>query len=884
MSRFREWAARAGGLFDRARRDRELEEEFAAHLQLEIDENLRRGLPPQEARRRAMASTGGMERAKDAYRDQRGLPWVDALVSEWSTATARLRRHPASLVGSALSLALGMALATAVFSMVDVLFLRPLPYPHQEQLVRIRERDPKYRTVSWYLSARDVLAAESEARSLSGVAIAQLNGYGSFVGASGDAVHVSSSPVTSNYFGVLGVRPSLGRSFTEADAVGGRGAPPVIISHGLWTSRFGQRDDIVGRRIPVDGRPALVVGVMPKGFDMPGGTQLWLPLGQDSLQRLAASPNAGWQYFAAIGRLKPGVSPDRANADLTTVFHRAAESDGSVGRVPSSDVVSLAGEVTAPYLAEMRLWIAAAVVIALLCAVNFATMALARGMRRREELGVRLALGATRRRLVAMMVAETALMSVVGGALAALLAAWLLDARHLWFGGDALPLAPHVDWRMVAFGIAGTLAVGIAFGLAPAIELSRTELRPVLSGGSWSTGSAREIRSRRGLVGLQLGLSLACMAVLAALVVAERQVQGAGGPGFDYAHVVSAQLYVPDSGASAGVAPSLEAAMRAIPGVVDAAVVRAPVGMRGAALLYPDWRPQLPAGIAWHDVSPEYFRTLGLRAISGRLPSAADMRAREPVMVMSKSTARWLFPDGAALGRRVGVAVHAKDRPDWFTVVGIVPDVRAGPDFDPLSAPVYTQQGLALGRTTARVVLRMSGDPRLQLRALRAAIGRVDSRIVVSDVQPVGNAVQAWSARARSRTIFFGVMAMVSLVLAVVGVYGLTAYSVELRAREFGIRMALGASNARVMRTLFREFGWVAAGAVAAGLLVGGRAVLLVDLYLRDPVLPRPLISMQLLPVGVATATLAIVMAVGTAIPLRRVLRQDVVRAIQGNN
>lgn len=878
MSRARELLARMGGLFGRARRDHELDEELAAHLQFEMDEHLRRGLPPDEARRRALVSSGGIERAKEAYRDQRGLRWVDAALSEILAAAGRLRRRPTALVGAALSLALGMALATAVFSMVNALFLRPLPYPHQEQLVRIRERDPKFKSLSEYLPARDVLAAEADTRSFSGVAVAQLYGNGSFVGASGTAVLVESSPISPNYFAVLGVRPMLGRGFTDPDVVSGDAASPVILSYALWTSRFGQQSDIVGKTVTVDGKESPVVAVMPKGFEMPFGTQLWKPLGRDSLERLAASANPGWQYFATIGRLKPGVSIERGTAGLSANLHRAGASDG-LERIPYADLLPLARYVTAPFVGELRLWVAAAIVVILLGAVNFATMALARGMRRREELGVRLALGATRRRVVAMLVSETALMGVLGGAFAALLAAWLLNARHLWFGGDLLPVTPTVDWRVVGFGMAATLAIGVLFGLGPAIELSRTDLRPVLSGGSWSTGGSREMRSRRGLVALQLGLSLTCMAVLAALVVADREAQGSGGPGYEYTHMESARLYVPDSVAAAGVAPSLVQAVRGIPEVADAAVVRAPVNV---ALLYPDWRPKLPAAISWRDVSPEYFATLGLRPIAGRLPTAAEMRARAPVMILSKSSAGWLFTNGAVLGHRVGVAVHGRDQPSWFTVIGVVPDVRAAPNFDPLTVPVYTMQALPLGVTSSRLMIRMRGDLRLPRDAIGDAVRRVDPRIVVSDVQPVANVVEVWRAQSRSRTLFFGLVAVVALVLAMVGVYGLTSYSVELRAREIGIRVALGASNGRVVRTLIGEFGWVAVGAVAGGLLLGGRAVILVDQYLQNPMLPRPVLSMQLVPVAVATATLVVIMVVGAAMPIRRVLRQDVVRAIQG--
>ena len=869
--------ARVYGFFRRAHRDGDMNEEFAAHLALETDELVRRGMSPSEARRLAMVHAGGLEAARDAYRDQRGLPWVQRSLTEVASATKRLRRHPGAVGGASLSLALGMALATAVFSMVVALFLRPLPFPNQAELVIVRERDPQMNSLFSVLPARDALAAQ-QVHSFSGVAVAQEYGPGSDLGSSGHAIRVASVPVTSNYFDVLGVRPLLGRMFTEDDAH--ETVPPVILSYSVWHSEFGGSSDVIGSTVPVDGRLAMIVGVMPPGFSLPLGTDIWLPFGHDSLQRLAMPPaNRKWQNNVVIARLRPGVTMARAQADVSVAFHQAGMAAG-LAKTPVGDLLPLAQDVTSPYRNLIRLWIAAALVIILLGAVNFATLLLARGMRRREEIAVRIALGASRRRIAGMLTVEATLMAAIGGAVAVVLAKWLLDARRLWFGMDFMLVAPSMNWATVAFGVAGTVLVGLLFGLAPAIDLARADLRSVLSGASSSTGGSREVHNRRGLVALQLGLSLACMAMLAALVVANRDAQGAG-PGYDYSHVLTARLNVPDTAASQEIGASLVQAIEGVPGVQSAAVVRTPI--LGAALFYPDWRPHLYAAQAWKDVSLSYFRTLGLTPILGRLPTAAEAEAHAPVVVLSKSTARWTFGDRPPVGRRVGLALDGSTHLTWFSVIGVVPDVRDMPNFDPLTPPIYTVQRLPLGHTTTEVRIRTVGDAATGLRAVKEAVGRIDPRIVVSDLDPVAAVVDQWSAQARARTYFFAFMAALSFVLAVAGVYGLTSYSVALRAREIGIRVALGATPRRLVRALVADLGTVALLATLGGLLLGSRAVYIADTYLRNPLAGKPALTMQLAPVAVVAVTLLVVMALGMALPIRRMLRQDVVRSIQGD-
>ncbi len=888
MSALRLVAARVKGLFGRARCDRDLDEEFAAHLQLEMDENLRRGMAPDEARRQALAASGGIERAKEAYRDQRGLPWIEAIGRELAGAIARLRRRPATFVATAGSLALGMALATAVFSMVDALFLRPLPYPHQEQLVRLYQRDPLYKSTTAWMPARDLLAAmDHGGSSIAGVAGARNRGPAAVgipgsavVGASGTAERAQFADVTPNYFAVLGVRPLLGRPFTDADATGSE--PAVILAHQIWMARFGGDSAIVGTSTLVNGHSARIVGVMPADFDMPPGTGVWRPLGHDELVRIAALGPKDAPQFMAIARLKAGTSLRRADAELSSAY-RGADAGLAIGRVPQSALTPLADEVTGQYKTLVELWVAAAIVIILLCAVNFATLTVARGMRRREELGVRLALGATRRRIVGMMMSETVVTAALAAVLAAVIAAWMLATRHLLFGGDLLPVAPVLDWRTLTFGLVGTVIVGMAFGLAPAVDLSRGDLGAVLSGSARITSGSRELRSRRGLVALQLGLSLACMAVLGALVAAEGDQQGVG-PGYDYSHVVTAQLYVPDSLARVSGTASLVEALRAIPGVREAAVVRSPDDV-GATLIYRDRHPRdYPYfAVNWRDVSARYFNVLGLTPLMGRLPTADEVVARAPVMVLSKSTARCAFyGDSSPIGRKLGVPVIDKQHLTWFTVIGVVPDVRTR--FDPYSAPVYTFQSLPLGVSSTALVLRMASDPRLHLQAVKEAVGQADPRLMVSDVEPVSTQVATWLAPARAVTLFFGFIGLIALVLAVVGVYGLTSYAAEVRAREFGIRSALGASRARLARTLIADLGGVTIGAVLGGLLLGERAIFLVDHVLPHPVLQPPLLSLQIIPALAATATLVLIVAVGTAVPMRRLMKQDVVRAILGGS
>ena len=800
-------------------------------------------------------------------------------LADLRTAWRHLRRQRGSTWVAALSLALGMSLATAVFSMVDALFLRPLPLPGQERLARLYLFNPQAQRESDQIAGRHVMALQGGVRSLQAVGTAMINYEGVILGESGSASRVSSASITGGFFDVLGVRPIIGRGLEESDALAG--VTRVVIAHSVWQARFGGAADILQRTILIDGVTAQVMGVMPPGFDYPRETAVWLPLSLSSIRAIAGAGKHGddWPRFFSLARLAPGATKELANAELSLMYGRV-DREAGVENPRQSRLVSLAADANALYRQQMSLWIAAAIVVALLCAVNFATLSLARGMRRKAELAVRLAVGASPRRIVALLITEAAVIAAVAGVIATVLGAWLLAARHLWFTRGALPVEPELGWPTIAFGIVATVVVGFVFALGPAVELARADLRPLLSGGSTTTSGGRELRGRRGLVALQLGLSLAALAVVVALVVAVRQ-QELRGPGYDYTGVVTASVFLPAGRSGESLEPPLLDFVRGIPGVQRAAIVRSPdVGATGFT---PDTHPQERAHMQWLDVSDGYFGTTGVRPIAGRLPTAGEVAQRAPVIVLSQTTAKWTFgfSDIDPIGRRLGVTARGERTPTWYTVIGIVPDIRFGPQFRPLSVPVYTLQSLPLASSNARVIIRFAGDARRHVAAMQTALAGFDAGVVVTDVRAVASEVDAWMERSRGRATFFLIVAVLAVVLAIVGVYGLTSYSAELRAREIGIRMALGAPSARLVSLMLSDLGWVILPAAAGGILLGSRVVGMIDSAIREPLLQLPVLSFHVVPVVIASLGLVAVVSAGMMIPTRRVLRSDIVRALQ---
>ena len=761
-----------------------------------------------------------------------------------------------------------MALGTVVFSRVEALFLHPLPFVQQERLYRLYTFEPQSQATRNALYARQYFAARDASHSFEELGASRRVDGGVLIGESGDAIRVAAASMTPNYLSVFDLRPVYGRAFDAADI----GTNRVLISAALWQSRFAQAHDVLGREITVNGRRAEVIGILPRVFM--GGTAVWFPLGEEELR--SAMPREGYPRLEVTGRAVRGASREAINAELTVLYSRV---DAPVpnAKVMVSRTLTMTEEYAGSWRGQLGVWAAIAAIIALLCAVNFATVSLARGMRRRGEIAIRAAMGASVGRIVSMLTCEAAIIAAIGGAVAVVLAGWLLGARSAWFGVGQMLVEPAITWRVMAFGLVATVLVGFVFALAPALQLAHANLRPLLSGSSQTAGSKRQVRARRGLVAIQLGLSLASIAVLASLVYLQRR-KFDRGPGYDYENFVTAAVSLRDSAASIPQG-GLHEFIRSLPAARAATVANSPQRVAG---FQPMGREQ-PAYMTWRDVPADFFATLGVHAIAGRLPTASEYATRAPVMVVSQTTVGFLFGyrDPQPLGVRISIVGAPRGTPKWYTVIGVVPDARLDPSFPIADAANYTFQGLPVTQSSGTIVVQTAGDPNLLVRSLRDQLARFDAGVIVSDAATVKSQVSRWASQARDTLWSVTAVAALAFLLAVVGVYGLTSYAAEVRSREVGIHIALGATQLRVIGLMLADLTAVATVALLGGVVVGMRGVMIVDDLFRDQLLDRPMASFVIAPIVFAAVGLLLIGLAGTFVPLRRLLRQDLARVMQ---
>jgi predicted permease len=794
---------------------------------------------------------------------------IDALLHDVRLAIGQLRRRPLFVIGSALSLALGMSLATALFSIIDSALLRPLTYAESERLVELYETTPKYDVSR--VSARMLEAVRRDSRSFSGVA-AFVSREG-MLGRSGESRRVGAVAVTTNFFDVLRVRPLRGETFSPDDVVSDDQA--AVISHSLWQADFGASPDVIGRTLILGGKPFRIIGVMPASFEMPVGAQIWLRLANRSIAASAAVAVESYSPYYAFARLAPGVANEQASAELALEYRRLYGDSGSA-RLHSARVVPLSEHVTRGLREQLRLWGAAAILILILCAVNFATMSLARGMRRRDDIAVRAALGASRGRIVRMLVVEATLLASLGGIIAVVFATWMLSYIVSLVAEGPLGVTASIDWKTVAFSVGTTVVVGFVFALAPAVELAAVDLRSLMAGGAQGTTAKRgELRGRRSLVALQLALALTAVAAVTALIKADRRFV-VSSVGFDYSRVLVGSAFGADSSVRRMDVESVLNRIREAPGVVNAAATGS---MYAVALIATNDAVVEGPTIYQMHVSPTYFATLGVVPTAGRLPSAEEVSSAADVVVLSRSTAVRAFgSDSAAIGKILRVK-RPRQRTIAATVVGVVPDVGANGLYN-FSSPLYVVRPLR-DEPGGSLVVRTSGDPQYRIKDIGRSLSSMDSRVAVGELRTARSIVDRALGATRGRTIFLTTVAALALFLAVVGVYSLTAYTTELRARELGIRIALGAGKVDITRVVLGELWWMALVGVAVGVGASAQLVSYMDDLFRHPMARVPLITLPVAPTIATAATLLVILVLGTVVPIRRVLRLDVMRTIQ---
>ena len=890
LSRFSSiWRSTLRNLFTRSRVQRELDADVRAYADLLTDEKVRAGMDPRDARRAALVELGGIERVKDEVREIQSGAVLETTARDVRYAVRTLVRRPGFTVVAVVALALGIGATTAIFSVVNGVLLRPLPYREPDRLVAVLHegRNP--------VAPANYLDWKRQSSLFSSFGAAE---YWSGTVTGDVPERVQGLKVTSDVLAMTGINPLLGRSFRAEDDVP-TGDRPLILSWGFWQRQFAGSRDVLGKSLLVDGSSYTIVGVMPRGFDFPmfwaTGVQMWTPL---TLGERASSRRS--QSLRLFARLRPDVTVAAAQSQMSAI---AANLEKAFpGTNPAVMVAPLDTMVVGDVRTALLVLLGAVAFVLLIACANVAHMLLARASARHREMSVRLALGASRSRLLRQLLTESVVLSLVGGALGIVLAKAGLRTL-VALAGSSLPRAETIglDPAVLAFTTVVSLVTGLAFGLLPALRVSRSEMAEALRDGArGSTEGAGRSRIRSILVASEIALALVLLAG-AGLAMRSFAALRAVDPGFEPHGVVSAIVSVygtaeaPPGRRQAFYTSALER-VRQLPGVESASLVNhLPIAGDVWGLQFTiEGRPrpepaQLPRA-TFRVVYPGYFKAMRLPVLRGRDVAETDRVDAPRVVIVNDFFARRHWPNEDAIGKRISFNPTVDTAP-WFTVIGVVKnDVRSdwtAPPEEEAFLP-YSQErdylesnGGHVGYMTLVVRASCSGlkacNAASLAPAIRDAVGSVNRSVPVTDIQAMDDVIAGANAGPRFTLVLLATFAVVALVLAAVGIYGVISYAVSRRTHEIGVRVALGASPATVVRLIITQGMRVVAVGVVIGLagsLVASRLMtkLVYGVSVTDP----------LTYAGVA-ALLAAVALVASYIPARRATRIDPLVAMRAD-
>jgi putative ABC transport system permease protein len=799
-------------LVRRERLDREALDELAHHVELAVAEKVRAGCEPGEARRQARLELGDPRQVREQLREGRTGFWLDALRSDTTYALRVLRKRPVFAGVSIVTIGLGVGASTALFAVVDAVLLKPLPLPEPATLVKIYDTNTAQGVERTGVASGNLADWRRRVHTLRGVAGHYTMGRTLTVGLESEAV--LAAQVTEDFFPVLGVPAALGHTFTPEETASSRfntaaapiGSDPVaVLTHGFWQRRFGGDPAAVGRTVLIERRPFRVVGVMPAGFAIPGSdVQVFLPWG------FSGNEPRDQHYLSAVARLAPGATLVRAEEELRAVAraleqeHPRTNEGWSVRLVPlQEDLVGDSGQVLLVLMA------AVALVLLVACA-NVALLSLARGLERASEASIRLALGATRRRLVRQFLLETLLVSAAGGLLGALVSvAAIVLVRRAPIG---LPRLHEValDPRAFAFAAAATAAAALIAGLPSARRRAWAEPARDLAGtASRVAGAGRRHAFSDGLVVAEVAMAVVLLAG-AGLLVRSFQSLRAVDPGFDPKGVLVAPIFLDmesygSGGGSRAYYGTLIERLEALPGVVSAggatALPTSPLGPDFARPVWPEERPDEEAARrpAWvRMITPGYLRTLGVKVLEGRGFNRWDRMESPQVVMLSRSLARALWPAGSAVGRRLMID-YSTSGTYPYDVVGVVGDVHFdGPRGEPRHELylAHAQRPYLV----MNVAVRSEVDPRYLMPAVREVLRDLDPGKPAQGLYALDDLLGATYSRDRHAMLILSAFAVTAVLLSLLGLHGILSHRVRERTREIGIRMAVGADRGAVMR------------------------------------------------------------------------------------
>ena len=812
------WMDRLRNLFAKGELDRGLDEELRFHIEARIADNIKAGMMPDEARADALRRFGNRSVAREESREADLFPALDELARDLRYAVRSLSKTPGFTAVAILVLALGLGANTAVFTVVNSVLLRPLPFPEPGRLFLI-SYEPRSSALMMGPSMADFQYLEFRNHQREFESIATYGDDQSTLTGAGAPLRIGSAAVTKDFLRVLRMSPALGRGF-----LGDEGAPGhdgvVILSDKLWRERFGADRTAIGRVIRLDGIPHTIIGVMPAVFAFPFSAEVWTPM-QVRLE------HNSWSR-PVIGRLKPGVSPDaaraafRALAATLPLYPHAQRSDYDASVTPLHDVIGVRVRLS------LFVFSGAVAFVLLIACANVANLLLMRAASRRHEITVRAALGASRWRLMRQLLTENLLMSLAGGVAGVLLAVAIVPPLVALAPPGNIPRADEIrpDLWVLVFAFALSLITGLIFGVAPALQSTRRDLRQPLSESTrTSTGQRQSLRS--ALVIAEVALALVLLTGAGLLLRSLHQILSVD-PGFHPQNVLTATVDLPDSTYSTAAQmrafhQNVLARLTELPGLEAAGAVNwMPLGegwVRGDFQMDGGYHRPRGFDVLKPVVSPGYFRAIGIRLLSGRVFTEHDTAKAPGVVIVSETVARTLWPGESPLGKRISM----EDVPgpgDWLTVVGVVDDIRQQQLTDKPSPAIYqpyaqVNNTFFLGHMT--YVLRTGANPAALAPSIRAILRQIDPDQPLQSVETMSDVIAGATASQRFLAQVIGAFSLMAVLLAAIGLYGVLASSVAERTREIGIRMAMGADSADVVSMVLRRTLLLTAMGVALG-------------------------------------------------------------------